>query len=287
MVTILRPVVRRTQFMEKLIYSPIDYYTNAIKMINCSNRFLYHLPLSILSISFVRCSGFSSHPSLPLIGRSPPHTPTPIESIAFDSMPSISDGIVSAQPPSAKQHSHSKFFTNRLHSHPVPLAPNATVGSTTPATVVQHVNKYFVSNVSSMAHAKPTVIDSPATAMPSMRPHSKHRNGTVHAKLPNVAAPVSPSAAPKANRTTATHFQIGQKQLILTKSVHTEPPPKMNDILESLSVSSSKHMHHDHRYVWLDSDNDMDYSGVEFGWAQVWLQRGGVEGNDCRYISPI
>lgn len=50
-------------------------------------------------------------------------------------------------------------------------------------------------------------------------------------------------------RTSSSHFQIAQKQLVLLKNVHTEPPPMLNHILESLSVSNSKHLHHDHRFV--------------------------------------
>lgn len=169
--------------------------------------------------------------------------------IELESMASIKEEIVSSWPPLAEQ-SHNKFFANRLSSRTQQATQNESSDSTSPATIVQ-LNKYFVSNVSSIRHVDGTApYEIPSTAS-SMKAHAKQRNGTHSAvlhKSPN-ATVSSASVLVKPNRTALTHFQIGQTQLIQSKNIRTESPPKMNDILESLSVSSSKHLHHDHRYV--------------------------------------
>lgn len=182
---------------------------------------------------------------------------THIGSILLESMSSTKEEIV--PPTSGSQQAHNKYFPNRMPIHTISPDERPESGElTTPATVI-HVNKYFASNMSSISNVRPTSIDDglPST-ISANKAHSRHRNGThkstnaTSSSSASSASSMSVSSAslPKANRTTATHFQIGQKQLVLAKNMHTEPPPKMNDILESLSVSSSKHLHHDHRYVF-------------------------------------
>lgn len=164
-------------------------------------------------------------------------------------MASIKEEIVSSWPPLAEQ-SHNKFFANRLPSRTQQSAQNESSDSTSPATIIQ-VNKYFVSNVSSIRNVNGTPANGIPSTAPSIKAHAKHRNGThssVMHKSPNGTVS-STAVLAKPNRTALTHFQIGQTQLIQSKNIRTESPPKMNDILESLSVSSSKHLHHDHRYV--------------------------------------
>lgn len=107
-------------------------------------------------------------------------------------------------------------------------------------------NKYFVSNVSLLStenvthHESSTLLPSKTRFKTTTNPLTASKNKTVqhhhhHGKTNGSAI--------------RTHFQIAQKQLSLSKNIRTEPPPMLNHILDSLSVSNSKHLHHDHRFV--------------------------------------
>lgn len=208
-----------------------------------------------------------------------------VESHRFKSMPSKKEPWPS---PAPSNQLNNKYFVNQVQSNSSPSIlddemsmvtenPDANDGLPTIATSrtavqsIEHHNKYFTSNVSSLSSAETTGKHqlSPTQASPAvtMSPKSRlkstlnpsavlnrtktgsHHHHHQHGK--NAAA----AAAPVATATTATaanrtHFQIAQKQLTLSKNIRTEPPPMLNHILEALSVSNSKHLHHDHRFVY-------------------------------------
>lgn len=106
---------------------------------------------------------------------------------------------------------------------------NTNIASKNTVSLTNEMNQITTSMPSIKSHIWPTTIT------PIMNTKHQHYNVKVNGST---------------NRTGSTHFQIAQKQLILTKNVHTEPPPMLNHILDSLSVSNSKHLHHDSRFVF-------------------------------------
>lgn len=183
--------------------------------------------------------------------------------------------------PAASNQLNNKYFVNQVQSNSSPsnvdellmvtANPDAiddvpTIATSRTVQSIEHHNKYFTSNASSLSsieageqqQTSPAVTMSPKSRLKStLNPsavlnrtktgshHHHHQHGK-NAAAAGVAAVPAPTATAAANRT---HFQIAQKQLTLSKNIRTEPPPMLNHILDSLSVSNSKHLHHDHRFV--------------------------------------
>lgn len=143
-------------------------------------------------------------------------------------------------PPPAKQLNN-KYFVNQAQTRTIQNNGSAEMPTNTTDT---KVNKYFASkNTVSLTDEMNQITES----MPSTKSHIWTTTDTpiTNTKHPPHNVIVNGSTS----RTGSTHFQIAQKQLILSKNVHTEPPPMLNHILDSLSVSNSKHLHHDQRFV--------------------------------------
>lgn len=174
-------------------------------------------------------------------------------------------------PPVVANQLNNKYFVNQVQSNlsaalqesNQTVASNAhdSVETSTIASsqVVAPANKYFVSNLSLLSLED--VTPSPSTLAPSHSspsPLSKSRfKATVNpltASNKNKTIQQHHHHHGKTNGSTSggrTHFQIAQKQLTLSKNIRTEPPPMLNHILDSLSVSNSKHLHHDNRFVYM------------------------------------
>lgn len=183
-------------------------------------------------------------------------------------MSSMNEAVMLASPwpPPVANQLNNKYFVNQVQSNSnSPLQnSNQTVASSaygivetsTIATsqVAVGGNKYFVSNVSLLSIESVTQSSGPSTLSSSSSSKTRSK------------ATVNPLSASNKNKTVQhhhhrgktngssstgrTHFQIAQKQLTLSKNIRTEPPPMLNHILDSLSVSNSKHLHHDHRFVF-------------------------------------
>lgn len=175
--------------------------------------------------------------------------------------------LVTSWPPPANQLNN-KYFVNQVQSNLSSSneAASDSVVSTTNGTVVEtstvatsrtviETNKYFVSNVSLLsleneAHSNASTI-SPTISSKSRLKSTSNQSSMAMNRTKTVAHHHHHHG--KTNGSTAanrTHFQIAQKQLTLSKNIRTEPPPMLpNHILDSLSVSNSKHLHHDHRFV--------------------------------------
>lgn len=158
---------------------------------------------------------------------------------------------------------NNKYFVSQVQSNLSSTSQNSNQTAASNANPIEtstvatsraaaETNKYFVSNVSLLTTENVTH-DEISTMLPTLLPRSRfkttaspllasNRNKTVQHHHHHAKANGSSSA----NRT---HFQIAQKQLTLSKNIRTEPPPMLNHILDSLSVSNSKHLHHDHRFV--------------------------------------
>lgn len=147
--------------------------------------------------------------------------------------------------PSPAKQLNNKYFVNQAQTHTIHINGSSKMPTNTNITNDTKLNIYFASkNTVSITDEMNQII----ATMPSLKSHiwtttitpitnTKHQHHNVK---------VNGSTG----RTGSTHFQIAQKQLILSKNVHTEPPPMLNHILDSLSVSNSKHLHHDSRYVF-------------------------------------
>lgn len=203
-----------------------------------------------------------------------------IENHRFKSMSSKKEPWPS---PAASNQLNNKYFVNQVQSNSsqsnidgmsmITAIPDAIDGIPTIATSrtvqsIEHHNKYFTSNssLSSVESSEkqhqpsPTQISPAVTMSPKSRFKStlnpsavlnrtktgSHHHHHQHGKTAAAAPVATATTATAANRT---HFQIAQKQLTLSKNIRTEPPPMLNHILDSLSVSNSKHLHHDHRFV--------------------------------------
>lgn len=190
------------------------------------------------------------------------------ENHRFKSMSSIKEAqlLASPQSPPANQLNN-KFFVNQVQSNlssslensnrTAALSDNVDVDDdgaviTSPATTSRpaaiETHKYFTSNVSLLTIENGTNSES-TTLSPKSRfkmttnPFgTANKNKTIQHHQHHGKTNGSASGG-------RTHFQIAQKQLSLSKNIRTEPPPMLNHILDSLSVSNSKHLHHDHRFV--------------------------------------
>lgn len=187
--------------------------------------------------------------------------------------------------PAASNQLNNKYFVNQVQSNSSPsnvdemlmvtANPDAiddvpTIATSRTVQSIEHHNKYFTSNASSLSsietgeqqQTSPAVTMSPKSRSKStLNPSAvlnrtktgSHHHHHQHGKNAGAAAAAGAVAVPASTPTTAanrTHFQIAQKQLTLSKNIRTEPPPMLpNHILDSLSVSNSKHLHHDHRFV--------------------------------------
>ncbi|XP_055309756.1 uncharacterized protein LOC129573352 isoform X2 [Sitodiplosis mosellana] len=193
------------------------------------------------------------------------------ETHQFKSMSSIKEALMLVSPwppPVVANQLNNKYFVNQVQSnlsttlldsnHSATSNGQGIVETSTVATIQAAVgaNKYFVSNVSLLSIEDVTQSSSTLSSSSSSSSLSKSR----------FKATVNPLSASNKNKTvqqqhhhhhgktngsapsSRTHFQIAQKQLTLSKNIRTEPPPMLNHILDSLSVSNSKHLHHDHRY---------------------------------------
>lgn len=176
--------------------------------------------------------------------------------------------LASPLPPPVANQLNNKYFVNQVQSNlsnslqnidqTVISNAHGIVETSTIATSQASVgiNKYFVNNVSLLSIENVTPNGGPSTLLPPSS-FSKSRFKTT----------VNPLSASNKNKTVQhhhhhhgktngststgrTHFQIAQKHLTLSKNIRTEPPPMLNHILDSLSVSNSKHLHHDHRFVY-------------------------------------
>lgn len=164
-------------------------------------------------------------------------------------------------PPPAKQLNN-KYFVNQLQINDIDSV-NTSNGADHLPTEANKSNKYFMNNISLSADGAPMTNILSATSSPS-----KSQMRTITTDKPNLfvsaasdtkitksiqhhhhnhSAKVNGTATQ--SRTSSTHFEIAQKQLVLSKNVPAEPKPMLNHILDSLSVSNSKHLHHDHRFV--------------------------------------
>lgn len=147
-------------------------------------------------------------------------------------------------PPPANQLNN-KYFVNQAQTHTIHTNGSFEMPTNTNISTKTKVNKYFASkNTVSITDEMNQIITTtpstklhilPTTITPITNTKHQHHNAKVNGST---------------SRTGSTHFQIAQKQLILSKNVHTEPPPMLNHILDSLSVSNSKHLHHDSRFVF-------------------------------------
>lgn len=210
---------------------------------------------------------------------------TVVENHRFKSMSSKKEPWPS---PAASNQLNNKYFVNQVQSNFNSSQSNvdemsmvtensnaidvtSTIATSRTVQSIEHHNKYFTRNATSLSSIEsPTQISPAVTALPKSRlkstlnpsavlnrtktgSHHHHHNHQQHGKnaAAAAAAPATLTATPAtttaANRT---HFQIAQKQLTLSKNIRTEPPPMLNHILDSLSVSNSKHLHHDHRFVY-------------------------------------
>lgn len=167
----------------------------------------------------------------------------------LESMSSIKEELVSP----AKQLNN-KYFVNRIQSNTT-VDPIGILDVTTMApSITIKANKYFVNNVSLMS--KEIMMGSnSSTSSTSTKTNSETVKSIPSNTKPTNATSIAKKTQNKVNgsissgRLASSHFQIAQKQLILSKNSRTEPPPMLNHILDSLSVSNSKHLHHDHRFV--------------------------------------
>lgn len=189
-----------------------------------------------------------------------------MENFRLKSMSSMNEAVmvVSPWPPPSNQLNN-KYFVNQVQSNlsssneaasdSVASATNTTVETSTVATsrAAIEANKYFVSNVSLLS-----IVNEAHSNVSTISPTISSKSRLKSTLNPSMATNRTKTVAHhhhhhgKTNGSTAanrTHFQIAQKQLTLSKNIRTEPPPMLNHILDSLSVSNSKHLHHDHRFV--------------------------------------
>lgn len=167
--------------------------------------------------------------------------------------------LVSPWPPPSNQLNN-KYFVNQVQSNlsssnEAAIASNANAAETSTVATSHaaiETNKYFVSNVSLLS-IESEMNSNSSTISPTNSSKSRLKTTLNPLMATNRTKPVQhhhhhgkTNGSTSANRT---HFQIAQKQLTLSKNVRTEPPPMLNHILDSLSVSNSKHLHHDHRFV--------------------------------------
>lgn len=189
--------------------------------------------------------------------------------------------------PAASNQLNNKYFVNQVKSNLNSSATNIddelpmmtanpnhfdaipTIATSRTVHSAEQHHKYFTSNASSQSSIETGTQISPATLSPKSRikstlspsavsnrtktgqHHHHHQHGKNGAAAGAAAAPAVIAATSSTTTTTnRTHFQIAQKQLTLSKNIRTEPPPMLNHILDSLSVSNSKHLHHDHRFVF-------------------------------------
>lgn len=190
-------------------------------------------------------------------------------------MSSIQESLIlaaSAWPsPPLQRLTMNKYFVNQEHTNSSDNSiDNSTNVSNNNAieqtkminsSSIINTNKYFVSNVSLMSNEN--VMDRNRLVSSTMSPTIAPTSAPVSKKKTKdslSSTPPKTSGGGAANqllnvktngtgRATSTHFQIAQKQLTLSKNTRTEPPPQLNHILDSLSVSNSKHLHHDNRQV--------------------------------------
>lgn len=200
------------------------------------------------------------------------------ETHRFKSMSSIKEALMLASPllPPVANQLNNKYFVNQVQSNLSNTLQNidqtvisnahGIVETSTVATSQASVgaNKYFVSNVSLLSIENVTSNGGPSTSLPLLSSPSSSKS--------RFKTTVNPLSASNKNKTVQhhhhhgktngsastgrTHFQIAQKQLTLSKNIRTEPPPMLNHILDSLSVSNSKHLHHGHRFVYFYLQND-------------------------------
>lgn len=168
----------------------------------------------------------------------------------LESMSSIKEELVS----STKQINN-KYFVNRIQSNTTVDSKGILDITTMAPSITINANKYFVNNVSLMSKeimmgsnlsTSSTSTKTNSETVKSISSNTKPTNATsiarkIHSKV---------NGSMSSGRLASSHFQIAQKQLILSKNMRTEPPPMLNHILDSLSVSNSKHLHHDHRFVY-------------------------------------
>lgn len=184
-------------------------------------------------------------------------------------MSSIKEALLLASPwpPPASNQLNNKYFVNQVQSNLSSTLESSnrqatmmesdvdtSTVTTSRASVENH--KYFVSNVSLLTLEN--VTDSESS---TLSPKSRFKTTSNPLSMANKNKTVQQlqqqqhhhhhhhgktNGSTSANRT---HFQIAQMQLSLSKNIRTEPPPMLNHILDSLSVSNSKHLHHDHRFV--------------------------------------
>lgn len=167
--------------------------------------------------------------------------------------------LASPWPPSPANQLNNKYFVNQVQSNLSSVlqnsnetdASNVVIESTIPTN--HAANKYFVSNVSLLSIGN--VTESGSSTMSPFKSRIKtttnplfasNINKTIQQQQNNHHHTIKSNGSLSTGRT---HFQIAQKQLTLSKNVRTEPPPMLNHILDSLSVSNSKHLHHDQRFV--------------------------------------
>ncbi|XP_031616877.1 putative uncharacterized protein DDB_G0268364, partial [Contarinia nasturtii] len=190
------------------------------------------------------------------------------ENHQLKSMSSIKEALLLASPwpPPPVNQLNNKYFVNQVQSNlsssqqnsnqvteaesTIPYAVETSTITTSQA--VAAVNKYFVSNASLLSienvthNSFSTVSSSKTLSKTTLNPLSiLNKNKTVQQQQQHHHH----QQHGKTNGSTSTgrtHFQIAQKQLTLSKNIRTEPPPMLNHILDSLSVS---HLHHDHRFV--------------------------------------
>lgn len=196
------------------------------------------------------------------------------ENHRLKSMSSVKEALLLASPwppPPSNQLNNNKYFVSQVQSNLSSSQQNynqvAAVESTisyavetstiTSSQAVAAVNKYFVSNVSllsieNVTNNMPSTVSTAKTrSKPTVNPLSAlHKNKTVQQQHHHHHQHGKTNGSASTGRT---HFQIAQKQLTLSKNIRTEPPPMLNHILDSLSVSNSKHLHHDHRFVTHES----------------------------------
>lgn len=147
-------------------------------------------------------------------------------------------------PPPAAQLNN-KYFVNQAQTHTIHINGSSKMPTNTNNSTGMKMNKYFASKntVSITDEMNQATASTPLTKLHIRTTTTTSITNTKH-QHHNVKVNGS------TGRTGSTHFQIAQKQLILSKNVHTEPPPMLNHILDSLSVSNSKHLHHDSRFVF-------------------------------------
>lgn len=160
--------------------------------------------------------------------------------------------------PLPSNHLNNKYFVNQVQSNLSSFNEAATANAVETSTVATNraaieTNKYFVSNVSLLSiESEINVNSSTISPLNSTKSRFKTTSDPLLATNRTKTAQHQQHHHGKTNGSTSanrTHFQIAQKQLTLSKNIRTEPPPMLNHILDSLSVSNSKHLHHDHRFV--------------------------------------